>query len=279
MNHNKLKILIYFFLTAVGIVMIYPLLWLAGASFKSNEEIFSSAWFLPESYDFSIYSRAWQTVTGHTMGYYFVNTFRIIIPKTVFAIVSSVLTAYGFARFDFPFRKLFYWLFMGTMFMPAIVTIMPLYTLWNKFGFLDTYIPLTVPALFAAEGSFVFMLIQFFRGIPKEFDEAARIDGCNAIQILIYILVPCIRPVIISISVFTFLWTMNDFLTPLIMISSVEKYPLSLILRLSADSTGNGYEQCKILAMSVIGLIPSIAVFAAAQKKFTGGITAGGLSS
>ncbi len=269
----------YFFLTAEAIVMIYPLLWLIGASFKSNEEIFSSAWFLPENYDFSVYSRAWRTVTEHTMGYYFINTFKIIIPKTVFTVVSSVLTAYGFARFDFPFRKLFYGLFMGTMFMPAIVTVMPLYTLWNKLGFLDTYIPLTVPALFATEGSFVFMLIQFFRGVPKEFDESARIDGCNAVQILIYILAPCIRPVIVSISVFTFLWTMNDFLTPLIMISSVEKYPLSLILRLSSDSTGNGYEQCKIIAMSVIGLIPSIAVFATAQKKFIGGITAGGLSS
>jgi oligogalacturonide transport system permease protein len=192
--------------------------------------------------------------------------------------VSSVLVAYGFARFDFPLKKLFFALLMGSMFMPAIVTVMPLYSLWNKLGALDTYVPLTLPALFAAEGAFVFMLVQFFRGVPKEFDEAARIDGCNSFQILWHILVPCIRPAIVSITVFTFLWTMNDFLNPLIMISSVERYPLSLILRLCADSTGNGYEQRKIIAMSVIGLVPSIAVFAAAQKKFISGITAGGLS-
>ncbi len=268
----------YLLLTLGAAVMIYPLLWLAGASLKSNDEIFSSPWFMPESLDLSVYARAWQTVTGRTMGHYFLNTFAIIIPKTLFAVVSSVLTAYGFSRFDFPFKRLFYALFMGTMFMPAIVTIMPMYLMWSRLGVLDTYIPLTVPALFAAEGSFVFMLIRFFSGVPKEFDEAARIDGCNSVQILVHILVPCVRPVIVSISVFTFLWTMNDFLTPLIMISSVEKYPLSLILRLSADSTGNGYEQCKILAMSVIGLIPSIAVFGLAQKKFISGITAGGLS-
>lgn len=268
----------YILLTIGGIIMIYPLLWLVGASFKSNDEIFTSWWFIPESLDFSVYKSAWQTVTDYSMGHYFFNTFAIIIPKMLFAVISSVLTAYGFARFDFPLKRLFYGLFMGSMFMPAIVTIMPMYLMWSSLGALDTYIPLTIPASFAVEGSFVFMLIQFFKGVPKEFDEAARIDGCNSIQILVHILMPCIRPVIVSISVFTFLWTMNDFLTPLIMISSIEKYPLSLILRLSADSTGNGYEQCKILAMSVIGLIPSITIFALAQKKFISGITAGGLS-
>ena len=116
------------------------------------------------------------------------------------------------------------------------------------------------------------------KGVPREFDEAVRIDGCGTLGTLFYILLPCIRPVIVSICVFTFLWTMNDFLTPLIMISSVEKYPLSLALRLSADSTGDGYEQNRVLAMSVIGLIPSVAVFGLAQKKFVSGITAGGLS-
>ncbi len=272
------KAITYILLTIGGIIMIYPLLWLVGASFKSNDEIFSSWWFIPESLDFSVYKRAWQTVTDYSMGHYFFNTFAIIIPKTLFAVVSSVLTAYGFARFDFPLKRLFYTLFMCSMFMPVIVTIMPMYLFWRNLELLDTYIPLTLPALLAVEGSFVFMLIQFFKGIPKEFDEAARIDGCNSLQILVHVLAPCIRPVIVSISVFTFLWTMNDFLTPLIMISSIEKYPLSLILRLSADSTGNGYEQSKILAMSVIGLIPSITVFALAQKKFISGITAGGLS-
>ncbi len=272
------KAIPYILLTLGAVVMLYPLLWLVGASFKSNGEIFSSVWFIPEKLDFSVYAKAWQTVTGHTMGHYFFNTFCIIVPKIVFTVASSLLTAYGFARFDFPFKRLFYAFFMGAMFMPAIAVVMPVYLMWSRTGLLDTYIPLTVPALFASEGTLVFMLIQFLRGVPKELDEAARIDGCGSLRLLVYILAPCIRPAIVSISVFTFLWTMNDFLTPLIMISSVEKYPLSLILRLSADSTGNGYEQGKLLAMSVIGLIPSITVFALAQKKFISGITAGGLS-
>ncbi len=272
------KLPLYLLLIAASVTMIYPLLWLVGASFKTNEEIFSSIWFIPESFSFEAYKNGWMTVTPYTMGHYFLNTFRIIIPKTVFAVVSSVLVAYGFARFSFPFKRLFYGLLLGSMFMPSIVTIMPMYLLWSKLGLTDTYIPLTLPALFACEGMFVVMLTQFFKGIPKEFDEAARIDGCGTLRTLVSVLVPCIKPAVISIAVFTFLWTMNDFLSPLILIQSVENYPLSLALRLSVDSTGQGYEQNKIIAMSVIGLIPSVTVFALAQKKFVSGITAGGLT-
>lgn len=275
------KIFVYTLLIMISVVMIYPLLWLVGASFKSNSEIFSSVWFMPDSFDFTPYINGWKTVTPYSMGHYFLNTFMIIVPKTVFAVVSSVTVAYGFARFDFPLKKFFFALLIGSMFMPQIVTLPSTLTMWRyAFGknLLNTYIPLTLPALFACEGMFVYILVQFFKGVPKEFDEAAKLDGCGTLRLLVSVLVPCIRPAVVSISVFTFLWTMNDFLTPLLMISSVEKYPLSLALRLSVDSTGQGYEQNKIIAMSVIGLIPSVAVFAVAQKKFVSGITAGGLS-
>ena len=268
------KLPLYLLLTAGAAVMLYPMLWLIGASFKSNDEIFSSVWFIPHSVDTDVYKNAWRTVTPYNMGHYFMNTFMIIVPRTIFSVTSSVLVAYGFARFDFPLKRLFFALLLGGMAMPSLVTVMPLFLMWSKLGYLDTYIPLTVPYLFAAEWMFVFILIQFFKGVPKEFDEAARIDGCGALRTLLYVLIPCIRPAIVSIMVFTFLWTMNDFLTPLIMIQSVEKYPLSLALRLSVDSTGQDYEQNKVIALSVIGLIPSVTVFAIAQKKFVSGITA-----
>ena len=272
------KVFLYLLLFVIAVIMLYPLLWLIGASFKSNEEIFTSIWFMPSKFDTQVYKNAWETVTPYSMGHYFINTFMIIIPRTAFAVLSSVVVAYGFARFDFPLKRFFTALLICGMFMPSIVTVMPLYRLWNDIGLIDTYIPLTLPALFASEGIFVFILIQFFRNIPREFDEAARLDGCGTIKTLFLVLVPCIRPAVISIAVFSFLWTMNDFLEPLIMINSVEKYTLSLALRLSVDSTGQGYEQRKIIAMSVIGLIPSVTVFALAQKKFVSGITAGGLS-
>lgn len=275
------KIILYLILIISSVIMVYPLLWLAGAAFKSNSEIYSSVWFMPDSFSFDSFRNAWQTVTPYTMGHYFLNTFMIILPKVIFAVISSVTVAYGFARFDFPLKKFFFAMLIGSMLLPQIVTILPTYMMWQNMAginFLDTYVPLTLPALFACEGTFVFILIQFFKGVPKEFDEAARIDGCGALRTLIHILIPCIRPAVISIAIFTFLWTMNDFLNPLIFIQTVEKYPLSLALRLSVDSTGQGYELNKIIAMSLIGLIPSIAVFALAQKKFVSGITAGGLS-
>lgn len=276
----KKKLPVYLLMCLIAVVMIYPLLWLVGASFKTNEEIFSSVWFMPDSFSVQPYINGWKTITPYTMGHYFINTFRIIIPKTVFAVISSVLVAYGFARFDFPLKKFFFALLMGSMLMPQIVTVMPTYLMWSGLGknLLNTYLPLTLPSLFACEGMFVFTLIQFFKGIPKEFDEAAKLDGCGTLRTLFSVLVPCIKPAVVSIAVFTFLWTMNDFLNPLILVQQVKDYPLSLALRLSVDSTGQGYEQNKIIAMSVIGLIPSIAVFAAAQKKFVNGITAGGLS-
>ncbi|MDE5619881.1 MAG: carbohydrate ABC transporter permease, partial [Ruminococcus sp.] len=236
------KIPVYIILTVIALIMLYPLLWLVGASFKSNREIYSSVWFMPENFDFEVYVKAWKTNTGYTMGHYFLNMFTVIVPKTVFAVTSSVLVAYGFARFDFPLKKFFFAMLMVGMFMPVIVTIMPMYMLWGKLGFLDSYVPLIVPSLFACEGMFVFMLIQFFKGLPKELDEAARIDGCGTFRTLFYVLLPCIKLAVISVVVFNFLWTMNDFLNPLIFINSTEKYTLSLALRTSVDSTGQGYE-------------------------------------
>ncbi len=272
------KLPFYLVMILLSAVMLYPLLWLLGASFKSNSEIFSSVWFIPESIDFDIWKNAWKTVTPYTMGHYFLNTFSIIIPKIIFAVISSVLVAYGFSRFDFPMKRLFSALLVIGMLMPAIVKIMPMFLFWRDTGLLDTYIPLVFPALLAEEGMFIFILIRFFDSVPREFDEAARIDGCGTLRTLFLVLLPCIKPAVTSIAVFTFLWTMNDFLNPLIIIQSVEKYPLSLALRLSVDSTGQSYEQCRIIAVSVIGLIPSVAVFALAQKKFVSGITTGGLS-
>ncbi len=271
------KIFIYSILSAGAVFMLYPVLWLIGASFKSNSEIFSSVWFIPENFDFTPYIKGWKTSGAYTMGHYFLNTFRIVIPKVIFSVVSSTLTAYGFAMYDFPFKKIIFGCLMCMLFMPQTVMLLPSYMMWKFFGMLDTYIPLVLPSLFVSEGMFVLMLIQFFKEIPSEIGEASRIDGCGTLKRLIFIYVPCIKPAVISVAVFTFLWTMNEFMPPLIYISSVEKYPLTLALRMSADSTGQGYEYNKIIAMSLLGLIPSVSVFALAQKYFVQDITAGGL--
>ena len=278
------KAAIYLSLTLISVVMLYPLLWLIGASFKTNSEIFGTIWFMPESFDFSVYKSAeWRTVTPYSMGHYFLNTFMIIVPKTVFAVFSSVLVAYGFARFDFPMEKAAFRRThaqyahaldsFGNAAVSAMEQIRPARHLHSAYSAVTLCVRGNVACSFS---------IQFFKSVPKELDEAPRAKnqtGCGTLRTLIHILVPCIRPAIVSITVFTFLWTMNDFLMPLIMIQSVQKYPLSLALRLSVDSTGQGYEQRKIIAMSVIGPIPSDRhIRSSSQKKFIGGITAGGIS-
>lgn len=273
-----LNFTVYVFLIITALVMLYPFLWLIGASFKSNSEIFSSLWFIPEHFSFSSYINGWNTASSYTMGHYFINTFKIVIPKVIFSVVSSVITAYGFARFEFPFKKFLFSLLIVTMMIPETILRIPSYKLWRITGLLDTYIPLTLPSLFACEGIFVFMLIQFFKGIPHELDDASKIDGCSSLQTLVFVLVPCIKPAIISVAVFTFLWSMNNFIEPLIFVSSVEKYPLTLAIRMSMDSTGQGYEWSSIISMSVIGLLPSVLVFLIAQKYFISGISASGIS-
>ncbi|MDF2594341.1 MAG: ABC-type transporter, integral rane subunit [Clostridia bacterium] len=268
---------LYIILIFVAIFMMYPIIWLVGASFKSNADIFTSIWFMPKAFDFAPYIQGWKTGTEYTMGHYFINTFEIVIPKVIFTVISVTLTSYGFARFNFPFKKICFAILIGTLLLPNIILRIPSYMMWRTFGLLDTYVPLVLPSLFAVDAFFVFMLIQFLRSIPKDLDESAKIDGCSTIKTLIYILVPVLKPAIISVGLFTFMWTMNDFMGPLIFISSVEKYPLTIALKMSMDATGGAFDWNKVIAMSLLGLIPSILVFFSAQKYFIEGISTSGI--
>lgn len=246
--------------------MLYPIIWLIGASFKSNSEIFSSVGFIPKKIDFTPYINGWKTGTQYTFGTYFLNTFKYVIPKVILTIISAVLTAYGFARFDFPFKKILFGLLIATLFLPQVVTKIPLYLFWKKLHLLDTFAPLFVGSAFAIDTFFVFMLIQFFRGIPRELDEAAKVDGCNSFMILLRILIPVLKPAIISVGLFQFMWSMNDFMGPLIYISSVNKYPVAIALKMAMDTTSGTFEWNQIIAMSLIGLLPSIILFFSAQN-------------
>ena len=266
----------YTILVAVGFLMLYPLIWLIGASFKTNSEIFAGAGFLPESPTFDGYVKGWETSTPYTFGRFFWNTFLIIAPKTVFTVISCAAVAYGFARFDFPGKKILFASLIATLLLPNVVTRIPQYLLFSKLGWLDTYLPLWVPSAFAGDAFFVFMLVQFLRSIPRDMEEAARVDGANSLQTLLYVVVPMLTPAMISVALFQFMWTMNDFLGPLIYVSSVDKFPVSLALKLSID-TAEAFEWNRILAMSVLTLIPSLVVFFMAQKYFIEGISAGGV--
>ena len=266
----------YSVLIIVGFIMLYPLLWMIGSSFKTNAEIFSSVGFIPKSFNFDNYAKGWATSTEYSFTTYFINTFKILVPKVFFTIISTVITAYAFARFKIPGKKILFGILIGTLLLPEIVVRIPQYLIYKQFGWLDTYLPLIVPSAFGVDAFFVFMLVQFFRGIPKDLEEAAEIDGCNTFQTLIYVLVPVLKPAIISVALFQFMWTMNDFMSPLIYLSSVEKYPVSIALKISMDASA-AVEWNKILAMSVIVLLPSLIIFFFAQKYFVDGVSSSGL--
>ena len=269
-------VLRYTVLILVGFVMFYPMLWMVGASFKaSNNEIYSTISFLPKSPSFQAYIDGW-TATGNPYSLYLINTFKIVRPKVIGAVVASVVTAYGFSRFEFPGKNFWFSILLATLFLPQVVLNIPQFLLFRTWGWTNSYLPLVVPAFFGAEPYFIFMLVQFMRSVSRELEEAAEIDGCNSFQRLVYIVVPMVKPTIVSVALFQFMWAFNDFQGPLIYIDSVKKYPTSLGLRLLTDAE-TGFEWNKVLALSVITLLPSLIVFFLAQDQFVDGIAAGGV--
>jgi oligogalacturonide transport system permease protein len=275
-TNAKPPLMRYLILGCIAFLMLYPLIWLVGASFKTNSEIFSSAGFWPSKIEFSAYAAGWKTSSEYTFATYFINSFLITIPKILVTLISCVMVAYAFARFDFYGKKLLFGIMVSTMMLPLIVLRMPQYLMFREFGWIDTYLPLIIPSAFATDTFFVFMLVQFLRAIPRDMEEAGMIDGCNALQLLFHIIIPMLKPAIISVIVFQFIWTMNDFMGPLIYLASVENYPVSLALKMSIGATEE-VEWRNVIAISVVALIPSIAVFFAAQKHFIEGATSSGV--
>ncbi|WP_050762932.1 carbohydrate ABC transporter permease [Reinekea blandensis] len=266
----------YGVLLLTGLIMLYPLAWMVSAAFKPNYEIFTSMSLIPKEFSWDGFINGWKTGTEYTFARFFLNTFAYVIPKVILTVISSTIVAFGFARFDIPFKKFWFTTLIATILLPQSVLLIPQYLMFREMGMLDSYMPLYLPMAFATQGFFVFMLIQFLRGLPTDMEEAAMIDGCNSFQLLWYIVVPILKPAIISVALFQFMWSVNDFLGPLIYISSVEKYPIALALKLSIDVT-EGAQWNEILAMASIAIVPSIVVFLIAQNYFIEGVTAGGV--
>jgi oligogalacturonide transport system permease protein len=270
------KVAAYIFLSVLGIVMVYPLLWLLGSSFKTNHEIFTSLGIIPKEVITDGFVKGWQGPGQFTYGRFFYNTFLMVLPTVAGTVISSALVAYGFARFRFPFKRILFVLMISQLMLPNAVIIIPRYMLFRSLGWLNTFLPFIIPAMFATYSFFIFMMIQFVRGIPKELDESAYIDGCNSFTIFSRIMVPLLKPALFSAGIFQFIWRWNDFLNPLIYINSVRNYPLSLALRMSMDIT-EAVNWNQLMAMSLLTMIPPILIFFFAQRYFVEGISTTGL--
>src|SRR5659263_201342 len=274
MKGKSRRIISHIILIILGLGLIYPLIWLILSTFKENQDLFISIKLLPENWIFDAYIKGWAGVSKgaqFTFLTFFENSFMLVIPTVVFTIVSSTIVAYGFTRFDFPLKKLFFSLMISTLLLPNAVIVVPRYIIFRNLKWLDSYLPFYVPAMLATSAFFVFLMVQFLRGIPKELDESAKIDGCNSLQILISIILPLAKPALFSIGIFQFMWTWNDFFNSMIYINSVSKFTVALGLRLAIDNASDT-QWNQVLAMSLVSIIPCIALFAFAQKYFVEGI-------
>jgi oligogalacturonide transport system permease protein len=258
----------------IGIIMLYPLIWMLFSAFKTNAEIFGSTALLPAEPVWDSFIKGWKGTGKVTYTRFYINTFKLVIPTVLFTVFSCSFVAYGFARFRFRGKKILFMLMISTLMLPNSVLIIPRYILYNKLGWLNSYLPFTIPALFACYPFFIYMMVQFFRGLPIALDEAASIDGCNTFQVYWTILLPLTKPALFSAAIFQFIWTWNDFFNSLIYINSVRKFPIVLALRMSLDATAAANWN-QVLAMSVLSLLPGTILFFSAQKYFVEGVSAG----
>ena len=268
----------YFVLILVGVIMIYPLVWMVGATFKSNAEIFAGIGFLTANPTLQGYIDAVTQNYGGDISIWraFINTYSFVIPTVIFTVISSVIAAYGFSRFKFKGRDMLFGIMISTLFLPQVVLNVPQYLMYNSFGWINSpfYLPLWVPTLFATETYFVYQLVQFMRSIPHDLDEAAAIDGCGPVKILYKIIAPMLSPSLVACGLFQFMWSCNDYMGPLLYVQTPSKYPMSIFVKLSMDAD-SGFNWNRILALSLISIIPQLVVFFCAQDAFIDGISAG----
>ncbi len=268
----------YFVLILVGVIMIYPLVWMVGATFKSNAEIFAGIGFLTANPTLQGYIDAVTQNYGGDISIWraFINTYSFVIPKVIFTVISSVIAAYGFSRFKFKGRDMLFGIMISTLFLPQVVLNVPQYLMYNSFGWINSpfYLPLWVPTLFATETYFVYQLVQFMRSNPHDLDEAAAIDGCGPVKILYKIIAPMLSPSLVACGLFQFMWSCNDYMGPLLYVQTPSKYPMSIFVKLSMDAD-SGFNWNRILALSLISIIPQLVVFFCAQDAFIDGISAG----
>lgn len=253
----------YILLTAAAAIMLYPLLWMVSASFQSNSDIFSSSGIIPHAVTTDGWKQAFASYGGQIdLLRALCNTYLIAVPKVILTLFSITLTAYGFARFRFAGKRLLTGLLYATLFLPQTVLYVPQFLIFDKLHLIDSpyYLPLILPAALGGEPVLIVMLMQFFRSIPRNLDEAAALDGCNTFQTLVYILLPQLKPVLLSCGILQLLWTMNDYMGPLLYVKTPSRYPVSVFVKLSMDAD-SGFAWNRVLAVCCIAMLPQILIY------------------
>jgi multiple sugar transport system permease protein len=257
-------------------LVLYPLAWLLAASLKPNDEVASNLSLLPHAPTLSNYVRGWTGMQTVSFARFYVNSFVIAAGVVVANCASCLVTAYAFARLRFPLRGLWFAVMIATLLLPHHVLIVPQFVLFKFLGWIDTPLPLIVPKALATEAFFVFLMVQFMRSIPRELDQAAKVDGCSPFGIFWYVVMPLARPAVVTTAIFSFIWTWNDFFSQLIYLNSPDHYTVPIGLRLFVGGEGQT-ELGPMFAMSMLSLVPVFLFFLAFQRLLVEGINTEGL--
>ena len=275
---RKIFTIIYHLLVCgFGLVMIYPLIWMVVSSFKETNTIFTTAGSLiPQNAVVENYINGWKGFAGVTFARFFGNSLFITILSTIGTVASSACVAYAFARCKFPGKKILFTAMLASMMIPGQILMVPQYLWYQKLGWVGSYLPLIVPFCFAIQGFFIYLMMSFIQGIPKELDEAAKIDGCSYFGIFSSIILPLMSPSLITAGIFSFMWRWDDFMSALLYVDKPVKYPASLALKLFCDP-GASSDYGAMFAMATLSIIPIFLIFVFFQKYLVEGVATSGL--
>ena len=268
-------ILKHLLLIVTGLLMLYPVLWLVVSSLRPTDEIFRNPGLVISNLEFSNYSDGWTTLSS-PFSVFLLNSTLVVLGCIVGNLVSCSMAAYAFARLTFAGKKWWFVIMLTTIMLPIHVIIVPQYIMFSQLGWVNTFIPLILPKILATDAFFVFLMVQFIRGLPRELDEAARIDGAGHPLIFLRVILPLMRPALATTTIFTFIWTWNDFFSQLIYLTDPEMYTVPVALRSFVDSTVAS-SWGAMFAMSVLSLAPVFLAFLIGQRYLIQGIaTTGG---
>ena len=274
-TRKRNTVIYHVIVAALSFAMLYPLLWMIASSFKPNNEIFTTVTSLiPQTFTLENYSNGWKGFAGLSFGVFFKNSIFVATLSAIGSTLSAAVVAFGFARLKFPGRQGWFVAMILTMMLPGQVMMIPRFVLFNKMGWVGTFLPMTVPAFFGSAFN-IFLIMQFIRGVPRDMDEAARIDGCSWYGIFLYIMLPMIVPALVTVAVLTFIGSWGDFMGSLLYLNTPQKYTAAYALKLFADAAYTDYGAT--FAMSVISLVPILTLFFFFQKNLVEGISMQGI--
>lgn len=263
-------------MVAIAIVLLYPLAWLLSASFKSSGEIFTSQQFWPQVFSPQNWAIALQGVGPLSFWQLLGNSLLLSSLVVIGNVLSCTLAGYALSRLNFKLQGPFFAFTIVTLMLPMHVVLIPQYIIFHKLGLIGTMLPLVLPKFLATEGFFVFLVIQFVRSIPRELDEAATVDGAGPFRTFFSVMLPLIRPAIITTSIFSFIWSWNDFFGQLIFLQDPKTYTLQLGLRLFIDQSSTS-SYGAMFAMSILALLPILLFFVVFQRYLIDGVATSGL--